>query len=155
MSPPPGSYRGFLHVDAAIDAFNAGGPLIDMAGQVIGVNAGIRLSGSRLGLAVPIDRVRDILPMLVRDGRVSRTWLGAFVAPVSEVDAARAKLAEPAGARVVRVVPRGPASKAGIRVGDILPWIASVRQPYSRIEAVVWRDGAATTIEIIAEPRPE
>lgn len=165
---PGALYRSFLLTDAAIHAANSGGPLVDMAGSVVGINVAAEPNGSRLGFAVPIDRVAPVLGMLERDGRIQRTWLGAYIQPVTPEEAARRGLEPADGALVSEVRDNAPAARAGLRPGDIvlrfdgqrvdhrnLPWLVATAGPGRRIPVVIWRDGAERDVEIIGELRPE
>lgn len=165
---PGALYRSFLLTDAAIHAANSGGPLVDMTGSVVGINVAAEPDGSRLGFAVPIDRVAPVLGVLERDGRIQRTWLGAYIQPVTPEEAARRGLERASGALVTEVRPGAPAAGAGLRPGDIvlrfdgqgvdhrsLPWLVATAGPGRRIPVVIWRDGAERALEIVSELRPE
>ncbi len=112
--------RALIRIDADVSAENAGGPLVNMAGEVVGVVLPSGARGRRGGIAVPITRALDLVPMLQEHGAVIRAWLGVFVHPVSEERAARCGLDEPQGALVSEVVSGSPAAKAGLRPGDIV-----------------------------------
>jgi len=122
-----GSYSNLIQTDAAINPGNSGGPLVNAAGEVIGINtliartssAGISIEG--INFAIAINGVLDILDQLVETGSVSRGWLGVQVADVTpetieafEIDA------EASGAVIVHVFPGDPADVAGIEVGDLV-----------------------------------
>jgi len=117
-SDDEGFYFGMIQTDAAINPGNSGGPLVNAAGEVIGINASIisRSGGSEgLGFAIPIDRALRIADDLVRFGEVRRAWVGVDVEPV-EADA----WGRTRGVRVSRVAPGSPADEAALAVGDRL-----------------------------------
>ena len=106
--------RGAIQTDAAINPGNSGGPLLDSAGRLIGVNTAIfSTSGANagIGFAIPVDEVNRIVPRLIRDGRLLRPALGITAAPEGLAQA----LQLPGGVPIARVVPGGPAHKAGLR----------------------------------------
>jgi serine protease Do len=163
-------YLGFIQTDAAIHAGNSGGPLLNAVGEVVGVNTAVAgAEASRVGFAVPMKLVRKILPMLKREGRVVRTWVGAYMNAVSEEAAERAGLKKPLGALVTQVVPRGPAERAGLRAGDIilafdgkdvvnaseLPWVVSLAGVGRNVMVRVWRDGKPLAFTLQTERMPE
>ncbi len=162
LDRPRMSSLGFLQVDAAIHAGNSGGPLLNMAGEVVGINNALEARPGVIGFALPIDRASPILPMLSTEGRVSRPWLGLKVLPVEPALAATLKLDPPRGALVSEVV-AGPALRAGLQRGDViltfgtrpvdhksLPGLvtASGFQPQN---IVIWRNGAEKTLAITPE----
>jgi serine protease Do len=165
------SYRGFLQTDAAIHAANAGGPLLDMAGNVVGLCSPPPSPGDArapIGFAAPIDKLRDILPQLRRDGAVSRAWLGIYVQPVGADLIRETGLPAASGALVSDVVAPGPGARAGLRRGDIilqfdgrdvddksLPWIAATAAVGKQVDIVVWRDGARARLAATTEKMPE
>jgi serine protease Do len=113
-----GFYLGMIQTDASINPGNSGGPLVNAAGEVIGINASIisRSGGSEgLGFAIPIDRALRIVDDLLRFGEVRRAWIGADVEPV-EADA----WGRTRGVRVSRVVADSPAATSSLRAGDRL-----------------------------------
>lgn len=119
----PGSYDDFIQTDASINPGNSGGPLIDQRGTVVGVNSAIYTrTGSSMGIgfAVPVNLVKDELPQLRNLGKVVRGWLGVYIQPVSEAEAAAAGLGSPRGALVTDVIAGSPAKTAGLRYGDII-----------------------------------
>jgi serine protease Do len=124
VRPEPGEGRtqawsGMIQTDAAINPGNSGGPLVNAAGQVIGVNAFIfsGASGGSIGLgfAIPINRARRVLQDIVEYGTIRRPWLGLHLAPVPNDDGR-----VPAGARVIGVDPASPGERAGIQPGDVV-----------------------------------
>jgi S1-C subfamily serine protease len=108
-----------IQTDAAINHGNSGGPLLNMQGQVIGINSQIADSGVDanvgVGFAIPIDMVKQIASDLEKNGRVSHAWLGISLSPIDATLADQVKLAATKGAMVQSVEPGSPAAKAGLR----------------------------------------
>ncbi|MEM7614041.1 MAG: Do family serine endopeptidase, partial [Pseudomonadota bacterium] len=118
-----GPYDDYLQVDAAINRGNSGGPLFDVAGQVIGVNTAILSpSGGNIGLgfAIPSEQAQDIVADLIEDGSVERGWIGVAIQPLSRDIADTLGLDETLGALVAEVTPNSPAAEAGLRSGDVI-----------------------------------
>ncbi|MET0181580.1 MAG: Do family serine endopeptidase [Caulobacterales bacterium] len=118
-----GRYDDFIQTDAAINRGNSGGPLFNMAGQVIGVNTAIvsPTGGSvGVGFATPANLTRSIVDQLLRYGEARRGWLGVRLGPVTPEIATRNNLHAPTGAVVRRLTAGGPAQRAGLRAGDII-----------------------------------
>jgi serine protease Do len=113
-------YFNFLQTDAAINQGNSGGPLLNLSGEVVGINTAIRANANSIGFAIPINMVKSLLPMLVKDGKVTRSALGISVRVVSEEDVERLKRTDRKGAMVGSVAPGGPADKAGLAEDDII-----------------------------------
>ena len=119
----PSSYQDFLQTDAAINPGNSGGPLLNLAGEVIGVNAAIvSQSGGfeGIGFAIPSNMALYIAKALIRDGRVARGWLGVSVQDLTPQLARSFGIPRPRGALISDVVKDGPAEKAGLRRGDVV-----------------------------------
>jgi len=118
-----GSYDNFIQTDAAINPGNSGGPLINLKGEVVGINTAIfSRSGGNIGIgfATPINIAKEELPELQEKGRVTRGWLGVLIQKVTPEIAESMGLAEAHGALVADVVKDGPAAEAGIEVGDVI-----------------------------------
>jgi serine protease Do len=143
LSLDPSGYYDFIQTDASINPGNSGGPLLNLRGEVIGVNAAIRGGGAQgIGFAIPINMVKQLLPMLLRDGHVTRSALGVSIADVHELTHdERATLSLPegvrlAGAVVEYVVPGGPADRGGLRPGDLI--VGFEGQPIERAAQLQW-----------------
>lgn len=118
-----GPYDDFVQTDASINPGNSGGPLVNAAGQVVGIDTAIvSQSGGSVGIgfAIPIDLAKGILPQLQAQGHVTRGWLGVSIQPVTPALAKALQLAEPKGALVAQVLPDSPAAKAGLKAGDVI-----------------------------------
>src|SRR5580693_2263239 len=117
--------RGYIQTDAKINPGNSGGPLVNLEGEVVGVNTLIQVgAGGAYGFAIPVNEVRRVAEALVKDGRVRYAYLGLMLTDVKDLDdAQKAKLGKavpPSGAFVAETTPGGPAGKAGMRPGDVI-----------------------------------
>ena len=117
--------RGYIQTDAKINRGNSGGPLVNLEGEVVGVNTLIQVgAGGAYGFAIPVNEVRRVAQLLVKEGRVRYPYLGLLLTDVKDLDdAQKAKLAKPIppqGAVVQELTPGGPAGKAGMRPGDVI-----------------------------------
>ena len=119
----PGNYDDFIQTDAAINPGNSGGPLINVRGEVVGVNSAIFTrtgANTGIGFAIPVNLVKEELPQLREHGKVVRGWLGIYVQRVTPAIADSMGLAEPRGALVAEVLANGPAKIAGVKRGDVI-----------------------------------
>ena len=122
-SLPDGNYVPFIQTDVAINPGNSGGPLFNMQGKVVGINSQIySRSGGYMGLsfAIPIDVAMNVTEQIKTKGKVSRGWLGVQIQDVTRQLAESFGMDRPHGALVAKVIPGGPAEKAGIQIGDII-----------------------------------
>ena len=115
-----GPYDNFIQTDASINPGNSGGPLIDMKGEVVGINTAIIASGQGIGFAIPINMAKEVAPQLQEKGHVTRGWLGVSIQEVTPALAKSFDLKEKKGALVAQVVSGSPAEKAGIEQGDVI-----------------------------------
>jgi len=154
-------HASFIQTDASINPGNSGGPIVNLAGQVIGIAIAIDARGGGIGFAVPIDMVKAILPALERDGRAPRSFLGVFLSPMSDDLAGAVGLPDKRGVYVSGVVDGSPAAQAGLTKGDILlafdghvarakslPWRAALAGPGKKVKAKIWRAGKEREVEI-------
>ncbi len=128
----PGNYEDFIQTDASINPGNSGGPLIDLRGDVVGVNCAIYTRtgiSMGIGFAVPIELVKEELPQLRSSGKVVRGWLGVYIQKVTPELAESLGLADSRGALVAKVLDGGPAKAAGVKRGDVI--VAFDNQPVS------------------------
>lgn len=156
------AYVDFLQTDASINPGNSGGPLINMQGEVIGINTAMRSGGENVAFAIPSNMARVIVPQLAERGYVERSWLGVRIADVSAQIAAGAGLDEPRGAYVAAVAQNGPAAVAGVQPGDVilsfdgtplrdsddLPWLASNAGVGEQIDLEVARNGSVNLVSV-------
>jgi serine protease Do len=166
-SLPQENYVPFIQTDAAVNPGNSGGPLLNMAGEVVGMNSQIfSRSGGYMGLsfAIPIDVARDVADQLKAHGSVQRGRLGVVIQEVTADLADSFGLKRPEGALVAEVEAGSPADKAGIQASDIilkyngravadsidLPRMVGATHPGDRADVTVWRKGAevALTVEV-------
>ncbi len=125
----PGSLENFIQTDAAINPGNSGGPLVNVRGQVVGINTAI-LSGNSgpggegsflgIGYAIPSNTVKHVMEDLIKTGKVSRGYLGVLVTDVSPAFAKEFNVPDTSGAFVQNVEPNGPSAKAGLQNGDVV-----------------------------------
>jgi serine protease Do len=164
-----GPYDNFIQTDAAINPGNSGGPLLNLAGEVIGINTAIVGGAATIGFAVPINMAKEILPQLQASGRVVRGWLGVSVQAITPELGQAFGLAAREGALVSQVETGGPADRAGIQRGDVivrlgdieigrirdLPRAVSRSRPGDSIEVEVVREGERATLDVTIGQREE
>jgi serine protease Do len=118
-----GNYDQFIQTDAAINPGNSGGPLLNLKGEVVGINTAIfSRSGGNIGIgfAIPINLAKELLPDLEAKGKVTRGWLGVMIQKVTPEIAESLQLTDQKGALVADVMKDGPAQTAGVKVGDVI-----------------------------------
>jgi serine protease Do len=169
LSAESNSFENFIQTDAAINFGNSGGPLVDLHGNVIGINTAINAAGQNIGFAIPIDVARRILPQLRERGRVVRGYLGVSINNINPGEAEAFGLESSNGALVVEVVPDHAADKAGLRHGDVIISVddepiedtrelidtISAMPPDTEVKLVVMRDGKAKSLTVILEERDD
>jgi len=109
----------FIQTDASVNPGNTGGPLVNMAGEVVGVNSMAARNGS-IGFAIPVNLVKSLLPQLAEKGKVEWGWLGVGIDEISEEDLAKLGLKEARGVVIRRVMPGEPADKGGVKANDVI-----------------------------------
>ena len=114
------TYENFIQTDASINPGNSGGPLVNLRGEVIGINTAIVAAGQGIGFAIPANMVKRVTAQLVDRGKVMRGWLGVSVQPLSRELAQSLGLGDTRGAVVARVYPESPAAKAGLAQNDVV-----------------------------------
>jgi serine protease Do len=145
-----GPYDDFIQTDAAINPGNSGGPLLNLAGEVVGINTAINPQANTIGFAVPINIAREILPQLEKEGRVVRGWLGVAVQPITPELANLMKLETQQGALVAQVTPGSPAEGAGLERGDVIVQFGS--EPIARMRELpraVARTAPGTEVDVV------
>ncbi len=115
-----GPYDNFIQTDASINPGNSGGPLINMNGEVVGINTAIIASGKGIGFAVPINMAKEIVPQLQEKGHVTRGFLGVTIQDLTPELSKSFALNDKKGALVSQVNQGSPADKAGIEQGDVI-----------------------------------
>lgn len=157
-----GPYDNFIQTDASINPGNSGGPLINMKGEVIGINTAIVASGQGIGFAIPINTAKDVLPQLKDKGKVTRGWLGVSIQEVTPEIAKSFGLKEKRGALIAEVIKDGPAEKAGIEQGDVivefdgkeigeskdLPRIVAAAPVGKTVPVKIWKNGKTLIKEV-------
>jgi serine protease Do len=114
------TYTDFIQTDASINPGNSGGPLLNIMGDLVGINAAIYQSAEGIGFAIPVDKAKRIYTDLINYGEVHRAWLGVQVQEVDDSLADYFKMKSPYGVVVKRVFEDGPAQSAGIKSGDVI-----------------------------------
>jgi serine protease Do len=115
-----GPYDDFLQTDAAINPGNSGGPLVNMRGEVVGINTAIVRGGSGIGFAIPSNMARRVASELRTTGKVTRGWLGVSLQPLTSDLAQSFGVKDSKGALVADVTADSPAARAGIKSGDVV-----------------------------------
>jgi serine protease Do len=168
-----GDYLPFIQTDVAINPGNSGGPLLNLRGEVVGINSQIySRSGGFMGIsfAIPIDEAQRVAEQLRTGGRVIRGRIGVAIGPVNKEVAETIGLGAPRGALVQNVEPDGPADKAGVQAGDIilkvdgkaveksgdLPRIVGGTKPGTKSSLQVFRRGKQQELTVtVGEFEPE
>ncbi len=116
----PQGFYNFLQTDASINPGNSGGPLLDLAGNVVGINTAINVQANKIGYAIPVNMLRELLPRLVGKGHIDRAAIGAVISSLKPVDVPRLGITHLKGALVRQVSKGGPGEEAGLRVDDVI-----------------------------------
>lgn len=162
-------YEDFIQTDASINPGNSGGPLLNLKGEVIGLNTAIINFAQGIGFAIPSNMVQDVVTQLIKNGKVTRGWLGIGIQEVSSDLAEKFHIKEGEGILVSEVFEGEPAFNAGLQPGDIITKIdgrditstntlsrivASI-SPGKKIELAVLRDGKSKMVPIVLGERKE
>ncbi|MBN2411990.1 DegQ family serine endoprotease [candidate division KSB1 bacterium] len=149
------TYEDFIQTDAAINPGNSGGPLVNLRGELVGINTAIvGQANIGIGFAIPINLARNVMEQLIKEGRVVRGWLGVMIGNVDENMAEAFGLKDSKGALVSDVVEDSPAEKAGVEAGDIvikvddtkiessdhLTMTIGSKAPGTKVKLTIWRD---------------
>ena len=160
-------YFDFIQTDASINPGNSGGPLLNLRGEVVGINNAVNASGQGIGFAVPINMAKKVLPQLARNGRVVRSWLGIAIEDPN-LELANSLGLRERGVLVTAVTPDSPADQAGLRAGDVivrfegrpvrgagaLRWEVACTEAGTRISLHVLRNGKLIRLEATLRPAP-
>jgi Do/DeqQ family serine protease len=114
------TYENFIQTDASINPGNSGGPLVNLKGEVIGINTAILATGQGIGFAIPANMAKRVTTQLIDRGKVTRGWIGVSLEPLTEELAQSRGLDNTHGAIVARVLPGSPAEGAGLQQNDII-----------------------------------
>jgi serine protease Do len=164
-------YEDFIQTDAAINPGNSGGALVDADGRLIGINTAIlsRSGGNQgIGFAIPVNLARDVMESLIKDGHVTRGYLGVMIQDVTPALAKEFKLKEAHGALVGDVTAKSPAEKAGIENGDLILEFNGKKvtdsrhlklevarvQPGESVPVKILRDGSSKTLDVTVKEMP-
>ncbi len=157
-----GPYDDFIQTDASINPGNSGGPLLNLDGEVVGINTAIVATGQGIGFAIPSNLAKDVIDQLKKYKKVKRGWLGVTIQNVDQNTAKALGLDEPRGALVSSVQPGDPADQAGVRTGDVVLAIngqpiddagdltrqVGALDPGERIELTLWRDNSTKKVRM-------
>jgi serine protease Do len=164
-------YEDFIQTDAAINPGNSGGALVDADGRLIGINTAILSrtgANNGIGFAIPVNLARDVMTSLVKEGHVTRGFLGVMIQDVNPELAQEFKLKDNSGALVSEVTPKSPADKAGFKSGDViveyngkkvtdsrhLKLEVARTQPGEEVPVKILRDGSNKTLEVTVKEIP-
>jgi len=161
------SFQGLIQTDAPINLGNSGGPLCNIDGEVIGINVAVMPFAQSIGFAIPVNRVKEIVPELIAEGKVTRGYLGVRIVPAAGL-AEGLGLPDENGAYVEDVVSGSPAEAAGIQVYDVIRKVngevvkdaadlmnkISAHMPGTAVMLEVWRDEKAIEVQIDLDERP-
>ena len=164
-----GPFDDFLQTDAAINPGNSGGPLVNMQGEVVGINTAIAASGQGIGFAIPSNMARKIYTELRDKGRVTRGWLGVSIQPLTPELARSFGSKDAKGVLINEVMTDSPAAKAGLKPGDILlefdgrpldgpgdlQRAVGLFSPDRSAKVKIWRDQGEKTLEIKVGQAPD
>jgi serine protease Do len=164
-----GPYDDFIQTDASINPGNSGGPLVNMNGEVIGINTAIVASGQGIGFAIPINMAKDIIAQLKSKGEVTRGWMGVGIQDLTPELAEYYKVKGETGVLVTQIFEGDPADKAGIKANDIITAVngepvTSSRELSRRIAALgvgqkaeitIMRDGREKTVTVETAKRQD
>ena len=164
-----GTYEDFIQTDASINPGNSGGPLINIDGEMIGINAMIIQPGTGIGFAIPINTAKQILNDLIKTGKVVRPWLGISAQDLTPEIAEHFKVKEKEGVLVGQVYQGTDAEKAGLASGDIIISVdekpiknvgelvkeIQKRKVGQKVKLNIIREGKPLTIEVTTAAMPE
>ncbi len=151
-------YEDFIQTDASINPGNSGGPLLNIRGEVIGINSAIINYAQNIGFAIPANIVQRVVRDLIEHGEVERGWLGVGIEPVTRKVAEQARMKSESGVLVNAVFEGDPAHRAGLKPGDIILRIggAPVDSPNKMIRMIgVISPGQTVKLDILRDGKPQ
>jgi serine protease Do len=162
------TYEDFIQTDASINPGNSGGPLVNLDGEVIGINTAIVAAAQGIGFAIPIDMAKEIGQRLISQGKVVRGWLGVGIQELTDELASQFGVKPDDGVLVGNVMKDSPAERAGLRTGDIITEfdgvkVGNVRQlqrevaqraASSRVQVKVLREKQPTALTVVLGEQP-
>lgn len=163
------TYRDFIQTDASINPGNSGGPLLNINGELIGINTAIYSKAQGIGFAIPINKARRVVDDLIKYGEVHIAWLGLSVQDLEPKLARYFKVPEGQGVIVSDVAGHSPAQEAGLQPGDVVTGVrekrVASREAYhamirdfaagDAIPLTVWKDGSTEVLKIYSRTFPE
>jgi Do/DeqQ family serine protease len=163
------SYENFIQTDASINPGNSGGPLVNLRGEVIGINTAIVATGQGIGFAIPANMARRIVDQLIDRGKVTRGWIGVSLQPLTTELAQALGLGSTKGAIVARIQPNSPAASAELRQNDVivkfdgtpvddyhhLQRLAAEAEVGRMVKLEIVRDRASKTVELKVAEAPD
>ena len=151
MRTDKGAFGSFIQTDAAINPGNSGGPLLNINGELIGINTAIQARAEGIGFAIPVNKAKHVVAELLDSGHVSPIWLGMFGQDIDQAAARYFNLQDLKGMLVTEVHPSTPAARAGIKPGDIVlapnnPPIANKDEYLTRIFGMTKSESVTLTL---------
>jgi S1-C subfamily serine protease len=163
------TYENFIQTDASINPGNSGGPLVNLKGEVIGINTAILATGQGIGFAIPANMAKRVTDQLIDRGKVTRGWIGVSLEPLTEELVQSLGLQNNHGAVIARIHPGSPAEAAGLQPKDVivkfggmavddyhqLTRLASEAEPGKTVPLEVVRSKQRKTIQIKIAESPD
>jgi len=160
--------KNLIQTDAAINPGNSGGPLLNLNGEVIGINVAIVAGAQSIGFAIPINSAKEIVDDLIKKGKVSRPWLGVYMRDVDERIANYFELPVAEGVIITDIAKDSPSEKMGLQKYDIIKELAGTKvktaaeiqelvqtkKPGDQITLKIYRDGKNLTLKGTLSERP-
>jgi len=163
------TYRDFIQTDASINPGNSGGPLLNINGNLIGINTAIYSEAQGIGFAIPINRAKRVMDDLIKYGEIHIPWLGLFVQDLDPKLVHYFNIPQGEGVLVSEVTEHGPAQMAGLRAGDVVTALGGRRvtskETYHAIirdfsdgdviPLTIWKEGRAHVTQVLSRTFPE
>ena len=164
--------NNFIQTDAAINPGNSGGALVDINGTLVGINSAIKTTNGYYqgyGFAIPVNMAKNVAEELIKNGKVSRGYIGVTIKDVDVKEAKGLGLEKPMGVLVQDVLPNGAGADAGLKSGDVilsvddkevnaaneLQTVIGSKHPGESVDLVVFRDGSRKNMKVTLKPREE